>query len=259
MLQAPYTLHRGVKPRGGGEAIHAHAQAQLTFAASGMVEVHTGDGRWLVPSQLGVWIPAGVMHRVEVLTDAELLMVHWEPSLAQAWAPPTRLDRTFALRVTPLMRALLDAAFADGIAADKTDLVLRLMLHELSETAHAPTFLPVPTSAVGRRIADVAAGDVRNALSVETIAARAATSVRTLSRVFLAETGLTFKVWRQRARIVQAMDRLARGKAIAQVSSELGFASAASFSCAFRQVTAMTPTAFMGRSDQAFSAGRNAS
>jgi AraC-like DNA-binding protein len=41
------------------------------------------------------------------------------------------------------------------------------------------------------------------------------------------------------------MDRLARGKAIAQVTSELGFASTASFSFAFRQVTATTPSAFL--------------
>lgn len=247
MPHPSFTLHRGLKARGGGEPIHSHDEAQLTFAAAGMVQVHTGEGRWLVPSQLGVWIPAGVAHRVEVLADAELWMVHWQPAVAQAWAPPTRLDRPFALRVTALMRALLDAAFATAMTAEKTELVVRLMLHELTATAHAPTFLPLPTSAVGRRVADVAAGDLRNQLSIDEIASRAATSVRTVSRVFLAETGLTFKLWRQRARIVQAMDRLGRGKAIAQVSSELGFASAASFACAFRQVTSMTPTAFVGR------------
>ena len=30
--------------------MHAHGDAQLTFAASGIVQVHTGEGRWLVPS-----------------------------------------------------------------------------------------------------------------------------------------------------------------------------------------------------------------
>ncbi|MET0319325.1 MAG: helix-turn-helix transcriptional regulator [Duganella sp.] len=247
----PFTLHRGSKPRGGAAPLHSHEQAQLTFARSGMVEVHTAAGRWLVPSQLGVWVPAGVPHRVEVLTDAELWMVHWEPAAAQAWAPATRLDRPFALRVTPLLRALLDAAFAADAgrhgSADKTALAVRLMLHELTDTADAPTFLPLPTSAVGLRIVAVASSDVRNELGVDAIAARAATSVRTISRLFLAETGLSFKVWRQRARIVQAMDRLGRGKAIAQVANELGFASTASFSAAFRQVTAMTPTAFLGQ------------
>lgn len=240
-----FTLHRAYKARGAGEPMHAHDEAQLTFAATCMVQVHTGAGRWLVPPQLGVWIPAGVQHHVEVLSDAELWMVHWDPAAARAWAPPTRLDRAFALRITPLMRTLLAVAFDSAMSADKTELVVRLMLHELTETAHAPTFLPLPTGATGKRIAAVAAGDVRNRLSVAEIASRAATSVRTLSRVFLTETGLTFKTWRQRARIVHAMDSLARGKAIAQVASELGFASTASFSSAFRQVTATTPSAFL--------------
>lgn len=240
-----FTLERGSKPRGGGGQLHAHDEAQLTFAASGVVQIHTAEGRWLVPSQLGVWIPAGVSHRVEVLTDAELWMVHWAPDVARAWAPPAPLERTFALRVTPLMHSLLGAAFADDTTPQKTELVVRLMLHELTETAHAPTFLPLPASAVGRRVAAVCFGDPRHALNLDEIASRAATSVRTASRVMQAETGLTFKVWRQRARIVQAMDQLSRGKTISQAASELGFASTASFSSAFRQVTAMTPTAFI--------------
>jgi AraC-like DNA-binding protein len=250
-MQPPlFSLHRGFKPRGGGAPLHAHDEAQLTFAASGMVQVHTEAGRWLVPPQLGVWIPAQVAHRVEVLADANLWMVHWAPAVAAAWAPPAPLERVFAMRVTTLLRALLHTAFDSAMAPDKTELVVRLMLHELTETADAPTFLPLPTSAVGRRVAEVAAVDYRNRLAVDDIAARAATSVRTISRVFLAETGLSFKLWRQRARIVQSMDRLARGHTIAQVSTGLGFSSTAAFSAAFRQVTAMTPSGFIEGQDR---------
>ena len=212
-----------------------------------MLQVHTGDGRWLVPPQLAVWVPAEVPHCVEVLTEAELWMVHLQASAMQAWAPPTLLGRAFALRVTPLLRALLAAAVAADAGPEKAELAVRLMLHELTETADAPTFLPLPTSPAARRVAALAFDDHQNRLDMGELASRAATSVRTVSRLFPAETGLTFKAWRQRARIVQAVDRLARGTAIARVSAEAGFASTAAFSCAFRQVTAMTPTAFLGR------------
>ena len=47
------------------------------------------------------------------------------------------------------------------------------------------------------------------------------------------------------------MDRLARGNAITQVSADTDFASTAAFSCAFRQVTAMTPTTFLSRPGEA--------
>jgi methylphosphotriester-DNA--protein-cysteine methyltransferase len=69
-----------------------------------------------------------------------------------------------------------------------------------------------------------------------------------VSRLFPAETGLTLKAWRQRARIVRTMEQLSRGHPPAQVAREAGFASTAAFSCAFRSVTAMTPTAFRGSS-----------
>lgn len=245
MPEPLFTVYRSTKPRGMGLPMHAHAQAQLTFAASGTVQVHTYEGRWLVPPQLAVWIPAEVAHRVDMLTDAELWMVHWQPSATMAWAPPTLPDRAFALRVTPLLRALLDAAFAVDSDGQKVELVVRLMLHELTETTDAPTFLPWPESVIGRRVADLAFDDPQNMLNVGELASRAATSVRTVSRLFPTETGITLKAWRQRARIVHAMDRLAKGGSIARVAAATGFASTAAFSCAFRQVTDMTPTAFL--------------
>ena len=235
----------GFKERGGGMAAHTHEEAQLTFAASGMVQVHTEVGRWLVPPQLAVWIPAGASHHVEVLSDAELWMVHFNPDVARTWSPRASLDRTFALRVTPLMRSLLDTAFQTKIPAEKSELVVRLMLHELDEATDAPTFLPMPISDIGRRLAALLLADSKNRLDIDEFASNAATSVRTISRLFPMETGLTFKAWRQRARIIQAIDRLVNGIDIARVASEFGFSSTAAFSSAFRQVTGVTPTAFL--------------
>lgn len=249
-MDPPFLLHRGTKQRHSGLPTHTHETAQLTFAASGIVQVHTDEGRWLVPPQLAVWIPAGLPHHVEVLADAELWMVHWQPAAVREWGPARLPDRPFALRVTPLLRSLLAATFASGSGADKVELLVRLMLHELTETAHAPTFLPLPTTAAARRVAEVALADPHTRLDVGELASRAATSVRTVSRLFPAETGLTFKAWRQRARIVHAMDLLARGQAIARVSAGCGFASTAAFSSAFRQVTGMTPTDFSMRAEE---------
>ena len=213
-----------------------------------MVQVHTEGGIWLVPPQLAAWVPAGVRHRLEIMTDAELWMVHWQPAAVRASGLGAALDRAFALRVTPLLRSLLEEAVSVDPASTKAEAIVRLMLHELTAMPDAPTFLPLPTSPAGRRVADLVIADHRNLLDLQELALRAATSVRTASRLFPAETGLTLKAWRQRARIVRAMDRLARGDAPAAVARYTGFASTAAFSNAFRKVTAMTPTAFLGRS-----------
>src|ERR1700728_2311339 len=97
---------RNTRTRGDVVALHAHDEAQLIFAASGTMQVYTESGRWLVPPQLAVWAPGGVSHRLDVLSDTELWMIFWHPSVLQAWAPSKSLDREFALRVTPLLREL---------------------------------------------------------------------------------------------------------------------------------------------------------
>ena len=246
-MKSLFTVHRASKRRSETLPLHAHNEGQLTFAASGMVQIHTEAGMWLVPPQLAAWVPAGKLHRLEVLTDAELWMVHWAPAALRAWGSHASLDRAFALRVTPLLRSLLTEAVAVDPISDKAELVVRLMLHELRAMQDAPTFLPLPTSSVGQRVAELALADHRNLLGLDELAWRAATSVRTVTRLFPKETGLTLKTWRQRARIVRAMEQLSRGDASSKVARETGFASTAAFSCAFRQVTAMTPTAFMER------------
>lgn len=212
--------------------MHAHGEAQLTLVASGMMQVLTASGRWLVPPQLAVWTPAGVPHQVEVLSDVEAWMIYWKPSAMRDWAPSKLLDRAFALRVTPLLRALIAEAFAADVTPEKLELVIRLILHDLIATPDAPTFLPLPISAVGRRVVDLTLADRCNRLSVTELASRAATSVRTISRLFPAETGVTFKAWRQRARIVRAIDQLSAGGAISRVSADVGFGSTAAFSFA---------------------------
>ena len=242
--QLPFRIVRATKPRGTGAALHGHHEAQLIFAASGTMQVYTASGRWLVPPQLAVWVPGGVLHGVDVLSESEHCMIYWQPSAVRDWAPPASLDRAFALRVTPLLRELIFAAIGADCSPDKTGLVVRLILHELTETPDAPTFLPLPASVIGRRVADLALADGRSQLDIDELASRAATSIRTISRLFPVETGLTYKAWRQRARIVLAIDQISAGNAITQVAAHIGFASTAAFSFAFRQVTNMTPTAF---------------
>lgn len=245
-MQLPFAIHRVTKPSGSALPLHAHDEAQLTFAASGMIQLHTDEGVWLVPSQLVAWIPAGVPHRLDIITDTELWMVQLHPSVIAEWTPPDFPDHPFASKVTPLMRALLAKAVEDDAKPNKAELVVRLILLELCAVPDAPTYLPLPKNPVAKRVAEIALGDHRNLLDLAELASRAATSIRTASRLFPQETGMTLKAWRQRARIVRAMEQLAQGKAVAHVANDAGFSSTAAFSCAFRQVTAITPSAFLG-------------
>lgn len=190
-LTPSFTIHRVIKRPDEGLPPHVHGEAQLTFAAAGMVQVETSQGVWLVPPQLAAWIPPDVRHSLDIVTEAELWMILVHPTALVEWGFDRLLDRAFALRVTPLLRAALKEAVAIDPDLPKAELLVRLMMHELTAMPDAPTFLPMPSSQIGRRVADVLLLDGRCELGLSEIASRAATSVRTASRLFPTETGLT--------------------------------------------------------------------
>lgn len=98
--------------------LRAHEEAQLTFAASGMVQAHAEKGVWLVPPQLVAWIPAGVSHCLDIISDAELWIVLWKKAAIRDWAPSSFPKRVFVSRIAPLLRCLPDQAVATDAASD---------------------------------------------------------------------------------------------------------------------------------------------
>ena len=74
-----------------------------------------------------------------------------------------------------------------------------------------------------------------------------ASSARTLSRLFAAETHVSIKSWCQRARVAAAIARWSSDPhlPVKQAAADLGYASVPAFCHAFRQVTGRTPTAFV--------------
>ena len=239
-----YRVWHGNRSRGHRVAEHHHKEAQLLLVASGAIQVYTNAGRWLVPPQLAFWIPAGAWHSTEFLSDTEFWTLYWRPALVRRLVADLLRRGEFALRVTALLRELVKKLVDADASEAELELVARLILYELSHVESAPTFLPMPTSALGRRIADNVLSGTALSSDVVMVSKTAATSVRTLSRLFPVETGLTFRSWRQRARIVVAMNLMSNGKQLSRVAHECGFGSTAAFSYAFRQVTGATPTDF---------------
>src|SRR3954464_5422064 len=59
---------------------HMHREAQLVYAAKGTMQVTTPKGRWLVPPDRAVWVPAGLAHAIEPLLDIAVRTWHFDLS-----------------------------------------------------------------------------------------------------------------------------------------------------------------------------------
>ncbi|MGJ4943210.1 helix-turn-helix domain-containing protein [Bradyrhizobium sp. HKCCYLS1011] len=229
---------------------HRHREAQLVYAASGTMQVTTPKGRWLVPPDRAVWVPAHHAHAIDMLSDCEMRSIYFDDDWLQREMSGTRLDQEFVVQVSPLLHHAILALFEARKDRERADLLVRLAMLELRGADDSATFIPLPQEPRCRRAANIVLAAPAAAYDIETLAGQVGTSARTLSRLFAAETKLSFKAWCQRARIAAAIERLSteRHLTVKQLASELGYASWPAFSHAFRQVTGKSPTDFVRRS-----------
>ncbi|WP_291570497.1 helix-turn-helix transcriptional regulator [Bradyrhizobium sp.] len=225
---------------------HMHREAQLVYAAKGTMQVTTPKGRWLVPPDRAVWVPARLEHSIDVLADIEMRTLYFDLAWLAREDRRNNLESEFVVRVSQLLHEAILALFDGRNNPDRTGLLVRLAILELHQAEDSAAFIPLPHEPRCRRAADIVLADPTGTHEIETLAREVGTSVRTLSRLFSLETRLSFKSWCQRARIAAAIEKLSMeaNVSVKQLASDLGYASVPAFSHAFRQVTGKTPTEF---------------
>jgi AraC-like DNA-binding protein len=225
---------------------HMHREAQLVYAARGTMQVTTPKGRWLVPPDRAVWVPARLEHSIDMLADIQMRTLYFDLKWLAREDRSDSLDAEFVVRVSRLLHESILALFDGRDDPDRTDLLIRLTMLELHQAEDPTTFIPLPHEPRCRRAADIVLADPTKTHDIDDLAREVGTSARTLSRLFSAETQLSFKSWCQRARIAVAIERLSMepNVSVKQLAADLGYASFPAFSHAFRQVTGRTPTEF---------------
>jgi quercetin dioxygenase-like cupin family protein len=81
---------------------HMHREAQLVYAARGTMQVTTPKGRWLVPPDRAVWVPALSEHAIDVLADIQMRTLYFELPWLKREARRHSLDTEFVVRVSPM-------------------------------------------------------------------------------------------------------------------------------------------------------------
>lgn len=214
---------------------------QLVYAAEGIVSVLTQDGTWIVPPHRAVWVPAGVVHQVDLRDGTSLRSLFFHRSAG--------IDRkTGTMGLTPLARELIlhIASLAPLHRKDPAHRRLTaVLLDQLRELPSLPVYLPQPRGETGRRAAEGLAEWER---SVEEVAEASGVSLRTLERIFLKETGLTLGMWRQQARLLESLRLLSEGESVGNVAFQVGYASSSAFGFAFRRAFGVSPASYYSQS-----------
>jgi len=229
-------------PQGAVIAPHWHDRHQLVYSVSGLMVVRSEFGRWVVPSTRAIWMPVGTVHAVHCIGPVHMRSIYIEP----AFAPYLPTD-AFAVRVSPLLRELLGtAARIDGAPAEdsRDGRVLRLLMDELQRMDVLPLHLPEPTDARLQQICNHLQQHPEDGSSLQDWGRALAVDAKTLQRRFASELGMTFGQWRQQARLLAAMEQLARGEKVIDVALAMGYDSPSAFTSMFKRQLGQTPAAY---------------
>ncbi len=228
---------------GDSTGMHSHARAQLVHGEFGVMSVRTQRGAWLVPPGFAVWVPAAIEHQVNAISAIRMATLYVQPGAAL----PVPED-CVVVSVPTLARELIlrAAAFPDSYPDDGPETrLIGVLRDELAGLKPAPLHLPLPADKRARAVSDWLIDTPADQRELEEWGNAVGASSRTLARLFVTETGLSFGRWRQKRRLLAALERLAAGAQVTTVALDLGYKSPSAFIAMFRRELGETPGRYL--------------
>lgn len=241
-LTRPLVMRRTAYPAGHHIRPHWHTRAQFAFAVAGTMRVRSARHAWIVPPSRALWLPARTIHEIQMHGVVEMRSLYLDDRAA-AGMPADCV----VLEVTPLARELIVRAAAlpgDYDPEGDDGLLMRLLVAEIRRLPACALDLPLPESADLMQLCEGILADLSTRRPSASDAGAMRTSARTLYRRFLRETGITFARWKQQARLLESIRRLAAGAPVTTVAIDLGYESPGAFSTMFRRALGVAPRDF---------------
>ncbi|MEJ1977271.1 MAG: AraC family transcriptional regulator [Acetobacteraceae bacterium] len=189
-----------------------------------------------------LWLPPGLSHTAR------------SHGAISGWSLYVGLQRCadlpsvpFLVQGTPLMNAQaerLSRRTFEGLWDQRLARLAETFWDEFLSQPHATLSLPLPSDRRLCRVAEALSDHPGDPRSQEAWAGLAGMSLRSFVRHFSGETGLPFSIWRQRLRILNAQELLARAEPVTEVALSVGYESLGAFAATFRRLTGYSPSAY---------------
>ena len=219
---------------------HSHPWGQLTYAATGVLTVKTQHACYVAPPHYAIWLPAFAEHQVLSEGAAEMRSLYLDMSLLNI----ARFNKPLVCEVSSLFRELVVrfCSFSSPYTEDSPQYRLAMvLLDELLVQKEVELQLPTHNHGRLKPICDKLLAQPGIEQSIELMAKDIELSGRSVSRLFKSQFGITFKQWRQKARLLHSLKLLASGLTVTDVALECGYDSVSAFVVAFKTNFGTTP------------------
>lgn len=213
------------------------------FASRGVMTLRTRHSVWVVPPLRALWIPADTPHSVTMSGRVSMRTLYVLPGLCRAF--PTKC---LVMNVSPFLKELILHAckfnhLRTRVSAERR--VIEILVDQLREVESVPLQLPHPSDSRALRVVKSLSANPADERSLENLCKDCGASKRTIQRLFLEETQMSFARWRQQLRLHHALQLLASGEKVTAAALDAGYSSASAFISMFRKQLGTTPSRYL--------------
>jgi AraC-like DNA-binding protein len=222
---------------------HSHPEDQLLFASTGVMTLQTRQGVWVVPPMRAIWIPADTPHSVSMSGPVSMRTLYFLPKLCR-----TLPAKCFVMHVSAFLRELILHTCKLSRLNRKRGMERRvadLLVDQLKEVDSVPLQLPHPVDSRAKRVMETLFANPGDQRTLEKLCKDCGASKRTIQRLFLEQTKMTFAKWRQQLRLLHGMQLLACGEKVTAAALEAGYNSTSAFIAMFRKQMGTTPARYL--------------
>lgn len=196
----------------------------------------------VLPPMRAAWIPAGVLHNAQMSNVTHYRSLYFDQALQSQLSREMKI-----IDINPLLAVLLErmAYWPFDKPNNEQANTVNLLIEELNIATDSHLNLPLPHDLrLQQWLTDINHPDFL-APSLADLSLLVGASQKTITRIFKKETGMPYQSWRQQWRLLAAIELLAQGQRISDISFRLDFANDSAFIHFFRQKTGFTPLNFM--------------
>ena len=206
--------------------------------------VHASKFSWMIPPGKCVLIPAACPHSIRMWGQVDMRTLYFQTT----FAPPYLCnEQCRVLSVSGLLRELilriLEMDALDSRLPHHQNLSA-VLFAEISQAPEMPFLLPIPVSKPARSVALHLLEHSTSPETLDQLARQYGAAKRTLERQFPNETGISFGLWRQKARLLHAVRLLAQDASVTNTALDCGYTSVSAFITAFKKTFGCTPSRF---------------
>jgi len=219
---------------------HSHLTGQLYLLDSGMISCSSKDKRWSITPNCVGFIPPMIEHNATSWGK----MTGWSLYLPKSWCQllPTEICM---LHCNELMLAMINRIVTFNGTTEFTAAQIRMfevLIDEIKQSEIINSLLlPYPTDPRLIKITQGIWHDPNDTKTQLEWANWAGISIRSLSRHFIRETGMTFCHWKQLAKVMLSLEKLSQGLSINEIAYSLGFSDASAYIASFKAIFGVSP------------------